>query len=173
LSARNIVVVPYDPSWIDNFDRERTAILATPGLDAVVHHIGSTAVVGLAAKPIIDILLDVDDITRLNDLNAHFTRLGYTPRGENGIPGRHYFVKGSPERSHHLHAFAANSHHALRHLAFRDFLRRHAELRDQYAAVKQNAAKTCGNNSETYAALKDDFVRQLEAMAMAEQPASE
>jgi len=166
LSKRTVEIVPFNPLWPTMFEHERQALATILGTGARIHHIGSTSVRGLASKPIIDILVEVPNVESLDSQTGAFCGLGYVPRGENGIPGRRYFVKGSWERTHHVHAYCTGSHDVLRHLALRDFLRANTEARDAYAAVKLRAAAECGNDSHTYAALKDEFVRELEARAL-------
>lgn len=167
MNQRTVTVVPFDASWAGLFEEERRALQPIVGGDARIHHIGSTSVAGLAAKPIIDILIEVREVESLDSLDAQFRALGYEPRGEYGIPGRRYFIKGAPERTHHIHAFRTDSHDVRRHLAFRDHLRSHDGDRDAYAAVKRQAAAACDNDIPRYVALKNDVVKQLEAKALA------
>lgn len=89
-----------------------------------IHHIGSTAVPGLAAKPVIDIMPVVRAVTEADECRADFEALGYEYLGEFGIPGRRYLRKGGDERTHQMHIFASDDVHAIaRHLAVRDYLR--------------------------------------------------
>ena len=98
---RKIVVVDYHPEWAEAFQREAARIAEVLGENMVaIHHIGSTSVPGLCAKPIIDIMPVVRDIGAVDGCNAGFVALGYTPMGEFGIPGRRYFHKGGDERTH-------------------------------------------------------------------------
>lgn len=118
---RKIAVVPYDEKWPQLFEAESLLIKTVlGGVAENVHHIGSTSVPGLSAKPVIDILLEVSDISALD--NSAMTRVGYIARGENGITDRQYFIKGGDRRSHQVHAFAVGDIQVLRHLAFRDYL---------------------------------------------------
>ena len=114
-----VKVVAHDPAWKIDFQVERQHIDRVLG-DIVVclHHIGSTAIPGIFAKPIIDILLEVDDIVRLDDMSSAMAQLGYEAMGEFGIPGRRYFRKdnASGVRTHHVHAFAQGSTEIERHL---------------------------------------------------------
>ena len=116
---RKIVVVDYRPEWAEAFQREAARIAKVLGENMVaIHHIGSTSVPGLCAKPIIDIMPVVRDIGAVDGCNAGFVALGYTPMGEFGIPGRRYFHKGGDERTHHVHVFAEENREAIeRHLA--------------------------------------------------------
>lgn len=164
--ARTAVVVPFDPSWALQFEAERQALRGVLGLGVVVHHIGSTAVPGMAAKPIIDLLIEARDVRQLDKLAARFQALGYEPRGENGIPGRRYYVKGSPQRTLHVHAYEQGSRDVLRHLALRDYLRHSTGARDRYMAMKQQALTACAGDAHCYAQHKAAFVAALEAEAM-------
>ena len=93
---RKIVVVDYHPEWAEAFEREAARIAEVLGENMVaIHHIGSTSVPGLCAKPIIDIMPVVRDIGAVDGCNAGFVALGYTPMGEFGIPGRRYFHKAA------------------------------------------------------------------------------
>jgi GrpB-like predicted nucleotidyltransferase (UPF0157 family) len=168
LDKRTIEIAPFSPLWAGMFAHEQKALAGLLGPDARIHHIGSTAVWGLAAKPVIDILVEVPYVERLDSHTRAFRELGYESRGENGIPGRRYFVKGLSERTHQVHAFRTGSHDVRRHLALRDFLRANDEIRDAYAVVKHHAVAECGNDIHAYVALKNDFVRLLEAQALAD-----
>jgi GrpB-like predicted nucleotidyltransferase (UPF0157 family) len=130
------------------------------------HHIGSTAVPGLAAKPVIDILVEVRSLDELDARESAMTALGYEARGENGIPGRRYYQRGGAVRTHHVHAFARGHENVGRHLAFRNYLRTHGEVADEYARLKKAAAAACGGDSEVYSAMKDGFVEKHQQLAL-------
>lgn len=90
---RKIIVVPYDDKWPEMFEAESLLIRTLlGGVVKSVHHIGSTSVPGLSAKPVIDILLEVSDINELDTYNSAMASGGYVACGENGITGRRYFV---------------------------------------------------------------------------------
>lgn len=166
---RIIEVVDYQADWPDKYQQEQQRILqalSNQKLQAQVHHIGSTSVPGLAAKPVIDMLLEVHDVTALDPLQSCFEALGYEALGEFEIPGRRYYRKGGDARSHQIHAFARGSEGWRRHLAFRDYLRAHDTVRDAYAEVKRAAAARCAHNIETYMDLKDGFIQQAESDAL-------
>jgi GrpB-like predicted nucleotidyltransferase (UPF0157 family) len=168
MSLRVIEVVPYNPDWPAMFEREEVLLRKTLGNVADhIHHIGSTAVPGLAAKPIIDILIEVTSLKALDDLNEKMQTLGYEPRGEFGIPRRRYFSKGGDERTHQVHAFATGDAHVDRHLAFRDYLRAHPDTAREYAELKLSVARNCNNDIERYCEGKDAYVKSLEARALA------
>jgi GrpB-like predicted nucleotidyltransferase (UPF0157 family) len=110
-----IVLAPYDPEWPAQFAAARDEILAAcSGLVIDVRHIGSTAIPGLAAKAIIDMMPVVQRFEDGTSCVGGLRKLGYEYRGEYGIAGRHYFVRGDP-RSHQAHMYAADHREVERH----------------------------------------------------------
>ena len=167
MSLRIIEVVPYDPRWPVLFEDEAALLCHALGEVAVhIHHIGSTSVPGLVAKPIIDILLEVTSLAALDALNDAMRAVGYEPRGELGIPRRRYFPKGGMDRTHQVHAFVAGDEHVTRHLAFRDYLRAHPETAREYGELKITVARDCDNDIERYCDGKDAYVKRVEAQAL-------
>lgn len=137
------------------------------GCDAVaIHHIGSTSVVGLAAKPIIDILIEAKDINVVSNHDAGLIQLGYEPKGEFGIPGRRFYRKGGDDRTHHVHAFRQGDPNVIRHLVFRDYLIAHPDVAAEYGALKMAVAATCGNDIGRYMDGKDAWIKDVEQRAI-------
>ncbi len=165
---QHIRVVPYDPSWEKAYEQEAARLRqALDGLLVAIHHIGSTAVPGLAAKPIIDILPVVSDITAVDGRNPAMRALGYECMGEFGIPGRRYFRKGGDDRTHHVHVFGLGSRQDIRrHLAVRDYLRAHPQRAAAYGRLKAELAARFPEDNEGYCDGKDAFVKRLEADAL-------
>jgi len=164
---RTIDIVAYDPAWPAMFQAERRHLRQALGDSAChIHHIGSTAVAGLAAKPIIDILLEVTGLASLDEDQSAMEEIGYECMGEFGIPGRRYFRKGGENRSHHIHAFARGDSNIARHLAFRDYLRKHADVAAEYAQLKMRLARECDNDIGRYCQGKDLYVKRVERLAM-------
>ena len=162
-----IEVVEFKDSWKLDFNSERLLLYsALSSLNPIIHHIGSTSVDGLAAKPIIDILIEVDDLPALDQLNSKLEAIGYVAKGEFGIPGRRYFQKGDMLRRHQIHAFEKESHGAKRHLAFRDYLIHHPHVAIDYATLKKSVARTCNNDIKLYCDGKDEFVKHHESLAL-------
>lgn len=165
---QHIVVTDYHPNWPCLYEREAAEIRRILGpLLVSIHHIGSTAVPGLAAKPIIDILPVVTDIRAVDALKPAFEDIGYEYMGEFGIPGRRYLRKGGDERTHQLHIFGRD--HAAdirRHLAVRDYLRAHPEAARDYGELKQDLAARFPYDIEGYCDGKDAFVGALEQAAL-------
>lgn len=165
---RIIEVVGYDPSWATRFRAEsHTLQRVLHGICACVHHIGSTSVPGLRAKPIIDILIEVHDLDSLDRHNREMKDLGYLARGEHGIPGRRFFQKGLHARTHHVHTFRFGAPEVDRHLAFRDYLRAHPTIAGAYGQLKARCARACGNDIRAYCDGKHDFVTEHTARALA------
>jgi GrpB-like predicted nucleotidyltransferase (UPF0157 family) len=160
-----VVLAPPDPTWTDEFVREASAILAAlSDLAPTVHHIGSTAVAGLIAKPVIDILVVVPDLVALDARGDRLATLGYEARGEFGVPGRRYFHKTSQlgVRTHQIHSYAEGSDAIRRHLDFRDYLRAHPATVEAYARLKTQLADRFGADVEGYANAKTAFVLGVE-----------
>ena len=121
---RTIEVVDYRPEWEKMFQEEEKKIRKILGKNCIaVYHIGSTSVKGLPAKPIIDIMPVVKDISLVDAHDPEFRALGCDCRGEFGIPGRRFYAKGGDHRTHHIHIFEKSSEADIkRHLAVRDYL---------------------------------------------------
>ncbi len=115
-----------------------------------IHHIGSTSVDGLKAKPIIDIMLVVRDINRIDGFNIAMIDIGYEPKGENGLPGRRYFQKGWDERTHHVHIYELGNPEIKRHLAFRDYLRAHPYDAKKYGDLKEALSQRFPHEVDSY-----------------------
>jgi GrpB-like predicted nucleotidyltransferase (UPF0157 family) len=167
MMTRKIVVDNYNPHWSETFQQEQVALeQAFANLRVAIHHIGSTAVHGLSAKPIIDILVEVDCLSWFEDKHAELSFLGYIAKGENGIVGRQYFQKGGIKRSHHLHGFKRHDIHALRHLAFRDYLRSNPDVSKEYGELKCRVAQRCLNDMNVYTQGKESFIQYHLTLAM-------
>jgi GrpB-like predicted nucleotidyltransferase (UPF0157 family) len=138
-----ISIVDYDPQWPVRFEDERTRLAEAFGDDAIqIDHIGSTAVPGLAAKPIIDIVVAARTFPLPASRITAVERLGYEHLGEYGIPGRAYFRRRSPRpRTHHVHVYAAGSDQIRDYLLFRDRLRAHPAEAASYAELKRELAR--------------------------------
>lgn len=163
-------VVSPDPAWSALFEAEAERLSAALQEFCVdVHHIGSTSIIGIYAKPIIDILLVVRDLSALDAGAEAVCALGYEAKGEFGIPSRRYFRKDSPEgvRTHQVHAFEQDSLGALRHLAFRDYMNAHPQAAKAYGSLKQRLATEFSSDIKAYVNGKDAFIKHHEALALA------
>ena len=167
-----IEIVPADPRWPALFAAERDAIAAAlaPWLVGLPEHIGSTAVPGLAAKPVIDIMAPVASLAASRDAITAAARLqyAYAPYQADTM---HWFCKPGPQlRTHHLHLVPADSPLWRDRLAFRDALRRDPALRDAYAALKQALAATHRHDRDGYTAAKGPFIARAIAQAVVQVP---
>lgn len=166
--VRKVEVVPHNPQWRKAFQCESQEILQIFGKNVVaVHHIGSTAIPHIYAKPIIDLLIEVKEIAKVDQNNRAMQRLGYTAMGEYGIPGRRYFY-GNNElgiRLYHVHIFEKQSPEVKRHLAFRDYLIAHPEEAQQYSELKRELAKKYVNDFNGYMDGKDSFIQEIDRKA--------
>lgn len=158
---RKVEVVPYCLDWAIHFEQEASQLRSIFG-DALIeiHHVGSTSVPGLAAKPIIDILPVVSRIDEVDKFNAQMAGIDYEAMGEFGIPGRRYFRKGGDHRTHHVHVFEVGDNNIVRHLAFRDYLRARSDVAAQYGELKQRLAAQFSEDIDAYINGKDAFVRE-------------
>ena len=154
----------YDPNWPVLFETERLLLEQALGevISGGVHHIGSTAVVGMTGKPVVDILVGVRS---LDAARAHFGQLEelqycYSPFR----PWEHWFCKPSPERrTHHLHLIEPTHPDFQRVLRFRDRLRSDPQVRRDYVALKQSLASRYANDREAYTDGKAEFVHRYSA----------
>jgi NAD-dependent protein deacetylase/lipoamidase len=166
LSEPPLEVVDYDPSWPQRYEEEAERVRKAlgPGVSAV-EHMGSTAVPGLAAKPVIDISVGLHGLELTSEQIAAMRGLGYEYVGENGLPGRLFFRKDEAgRRAFHVHAVELGGEHWHRHRVFRDYLRAHRGEADRYGAEKRRLAATCSTHS-TYWERKQPYADELFARA--------
>jgi GrpB-like predicted nucleotidyltransferase (UPF0157 family) len=164
---QTVEVVPYDPNWPNQYEREASLIKTIFSNNFVaIHHIGSTSVPGVAAKPTIDILLEVKKIELVDKCNSEMEKLGYEALGEYNIPGRRFFVKGEDKRTHHVHTFQVGSPEIARHLYFRDYLKSHPIEAKIYGDLKIKLAIQFANDREGYVQNKHNYVKALEKKAI-------
>jgi GrpB-like predicted nucleotidyltransferase (UPF0157 family) len=153
-------IVPYDSVWPERFEQERLALANAIGDWVVggIHHVGSTSVPGLESKPVIDILVGVRDLTESRSCFDRLARLGYlyAPYRSGEM---HWFCKPHPRRrTHHLHLVPADSPRFRDELAFRDYLRVHRDVAEEYRALKRRLAKELEHDREAYTDAKAEFI---------------
>lgn len=170
---RRVEVVPFDDAWHEQFLEVASQLRSMFGIELLnAYHIGSTSVPGLCAKPIIDILGVVRDITIVDRHTNELEQLGYECMGELGIPGRRYARKRRYEGEEiideiHLHFFSYTSESEIeRHLAFRDYLCEHSEIAQAYGDLKADLASKYPYDVEAYCDGKDNFVKEVERQAL-------
>ena len=168
-----IILQPYNPAWPTLFEQEKARLMdALPGHVTSIQHIGSTSVPGLAAKPILDILIGVPSLAEADEFCIQpIVALGYeyVQAFEAETPQRRYFRKANAGgvRTHHIHLVEINSDWWVDHLLFRDYLRGNQEVRRAYEAHKRELAAREWPTSNDYAEAKTEFIQKTMAEARA------
>jgi GrpB-like predicted nucleotidyltransferase (UPF0157 family) len=163
------IVVPYDPTWPEQFEAARAELLAAIGPMVVrLEHIGSTSVPGLAAKPVIDMMASVRDLQDGRAAQAALAELGYALIGT-GMPDRLFFQRcaGLGMATHHLHVVAEDSWATRNERLLRDYLCSHPEQARRYGGLKQQLARGLGHG-EAYTRAKTELIQELVDAARAE-----
>jgi GrpB-like predicted nucleotidyltransferase (UPF0157 family) len=172
LTREDVAVVPYDPRWPELFRLEKAHLLSCLPADLVrrIEHFGSTAVPGLAAKPVIDMLVEVADLDKTKVriapvLEAQgYDYLWRPTRGDDGPPFYAWFVKRDPAsgaRTHHIHLVEAAFHEHWVRLLFRDYLIAHPQVAREYQELKFRLASTYPNDRAAYTEGKTEFVARI------------
>jgi GrpB-like predicted nucleotidyltransferase (UPF0157 family) len=166
--ARTIELAPYNPDWPAKYELEAQRLIPVFGEQLIsIQHIGSTAIPGIKAKPVIDIMIVVQDLELVEEFNPEMIGLGYTPRGEAGIPGRRFFRKDTQEiRSHHVHVYARGHEAIQTQLNFRDFLRAHPEDAQAYSRLKEALAAAYPFDPGMYTESKTEFILEINQRAV-------
>jgi GrpB-like predicted nucleotidyltransferase (UPF0157 family) len=170
----DVAVVPYDPLWLKMFELERLHLLSCLPGDLIkrIEHFGSTAVPGLSAKPIVDILVEVTSLEETKQrivpiLEAQGYDYFWRPSWGNDTPPFYaWFIKRDKNgnRTHHIHMIESHFEHWDR-LLFRDYLIGHPDLAREYGDLKMRLSDTHQNDRVAYTQAKSDFVRRVTAMA--------
>jgi len=164
-----IEVRDYDPRWPILFDEESERLRSVFGPTLTIEHIGSTSVPGLAAKPIIDILVGVESLPKAKSIHMEaLVALGYAyiPEYETWLPAELFFRKGIPGPwTHHLHVMESSNPRWQDRLLFRDYLRSHPETASAYGSLKKSLALAFGDDIEGFRNAKHDFVATVTAKA--------
>ena len=160
-----VTLSTYSPLWPSIFEIEKERLARIMQGAALIEHIGSTAVPGLGAKPIIDVMVGTPDLAIVERRMPELFALGYryVPEFEKSTPERRYFTKEDGQPGHfHLHAVVLDSPFWKRHLAFRDALRRDPALAQRYWKLKQRLASRFAHDRDAYAVAKSAFIRAVE-----------
>lgn len=162
-----VEIVPYNPNWPGLFKKEAVRLRHALGdLVTEIYHMGSTSIPEMKAKPIIDILVEVKDIEKVDVLNDKLARLGYEAMGEFGVKGRRFFRRNQGGlRTHHVHFFESGNPEIERVLNFRDYLANHPEDAVAYATLKEELAQRFRLDRERYTEAKTDFIHATDLKA--------
>ncbi|WEB58548.1 GrpB family protein [Enterococcus faecalis] len=163
-----VIVTEYQPAWVEQFEEEAKALKQILKENCLkIEHIGSTSVPNLAAKPIIDFLVIVEEIEKVDLLQGEFERIGYEYMGEFGLSGRRYLRKRPIKRTHHVHIYQFdNTQEILRHLAFRNYLRENPAIATTYGTLKKQLAEAHPDSIDKYMDGKDAFIKKIEKEAL-------
>lgn len=164
LKRGTVKIVLYNSDWPKEFEKEKYLLQKTFGSKIVaIEHIGSTAIPGMASKPIIDINMAIPSLELAESYIKPLEKLGYRYMKERWFEDRYFFPKGSKNnRTHHLNLVEITSENAWGSmLLFRDYLIGHPDVKNAYAKLKIELAKKNANNRETYTEAKSDFVRNV------------
>lgn len=165
-----VELLPHDPGWLHLAKAEARLLKEALGPNLLaVHHIGSTAIASIRAKPILDLMPVVSNLADLGKCQGKIEALGYDWWGEFGLPGRRYCTKSDPKtgyRTVQLHCYEGGSAEITRHLAFRDYLRAHPGLAAEYDDVKAECQRRHPTDSHAYGDCKKAWIRNAEAEAL-------
>ena len=163
LRRGDVELVPYSSAWAASFEAERSRLQQALGADALdIQHIGSTAVPGLVAKPILDLGVAVADEAIVSACIPRLCALGYAYRGYRGASQGYFFDLGLEQQlTHYLHMLVINEPGWCNYLLFRDYLRAHPSAREAYAQLKQQLAADFATDRASYSGAKTPFVQQI------------
>jgi GrpB-like predicted nucleotidyltransferase (UPF0157 family) len=165
-----VELLPHDRRWAKQAESESRVLAVAVGLGLLItHHVGSTAIPGIHAKSILDLMPVVTSLAALDSRRQQVEAPGYEWWGEFGLPGRRYCTKSDREtgrRLVQLHCYAEGSPEITRHLAFRDYLRRKPEVARAYGLEKMRCQALNPDNSHAYADCKDGWIKKIEAEAL-------
>lgn len=158
-----VTVSRYSKAWPSHFAAVRDELREVfAGTDACIEHIGSTAVPGLAAKPVLDLMVGASSLAGIESRIPALEALGWTyvSKHEAELPMRRYLTRPGPPMRTHLHGVVRGGELWASHLAFRDLLRSNPQVRMHYQALKQRLAREHANDKAAYTAAKDPFIRR-------------
>ena len=169
--STKVELLDHDPQWPHLARREGERFAAALGGDArliAVHHIGSTAIPGIQAKPILDLMPEVTSLEWLDKLQAQIEAAGYEYWGDYGIARRRFCPRmgGDGWRQVNVHCFLSGDEQLIRHLAFRDYLREHPIVASEYEQVKRNCAALHSEDAHAYTLCKSDWIQATQQQAL-------
>ena len=171
LERGRVVLEPYKQEWSDQYEAEVARLRAIAG-DRLLgfEHIGSTAIEGMPAKPIIDLIAFVDSLDNAEDIITCLENNGYELRPDDDVPERLFLAKGpQTNRTHYLSLAEPNSDFSVEKVAFRDYLQAHPETAEEYASLKESLADRYAEQRARYTAEKGAFIQDVLERAMTEE----
>jgi GrpB-like predicted nucleotidyltransferase (UPF0157 family) len=165
---RIIELETHNQNWSRDFEKESAIFKDILSENLVTaYHIGSTAIMGIKAKPVIDILLEVKSIYEIDKHKQEIEGLGYEAKGEYGIKARRFFQKGQNERTHHIHIFESGNPEIGRHLLFIEFMNSHPNRAAEYENLKMESSSQYKEDPEKYSQSKSIFIQNIDIEASA------
>lgn len=160
---RKTEIMPWTENWNELYQTEAHILASVLEEEMIeIHHIGSTSVKRIGfAKPIIDILVVVKNVHKLDAYNDQMESFGYTPRGENGMTGRRYFIKGGQQRTHHVHCHQIADERIDIHLAFKQYMNAHPDDARAYGELKLKLAGQFSHDVHMYQTGKEQFLDEM------------
>ncbi len=163
---RTLGLIEHNKNWSHQFETEVSEIVAIKNLGIIAaYHIGSTAIVAIKAKPVIDIMLEVHDLRVIDKHNSSFNKLGYDSKGALGIIGRRFFQKGESYRTHHLHIYQSGNHEIERHRLFVEFLNYFPHKALEYEKLKMILMDKFSKDPQKYSSGKSTFIHRIDTEA--------
>ncbi len=163
LKQGTVRVIKYNSKWKSIFDKEKKLLLKSFPKNIIdVSHGGSTAIPGLFAKPIIDMFATIHFLSDVEKLKLDLGKMGYEYKGEQGVPGRILYVKGSTEcRTHHLQFVLPTSDQWKNHILLKKYYIRHPKIAEEYSKLKIYLAKKFPKDRKSYTNSKDSFIKSI------------
>jgi GrpB-like predicted nucleotidyltransferase (UPF0157 family)/GNAT superfamily N-acetyltransferase len=159
-----LTVVPYQSEWPAIFEKEANLIRRILGNNChTIHHVGSTSIPGMPAKPIIDMIPVVANIQQVDEMAAEMVKLGYLAKGEGGMLFRRFFIKSTDTEAFNVHVYEEGAGEVDRLIKFRDWMRSHQDEADEYANLKMKLAALLTENRLMYTMGKEEFVVSIDA----------
>lgn len=160
----------YNPKWKNEYEKEEKLLKEILGDKIIeIHHIGSTSIEGLKAKPVIDILVVINSLNEISEIEEMLKLYNYENRGQQGVPDRYFFAKGSEEaRSHYVHFVEPNSNTYYNQIYFKKYLIEHSEYIKKYCDLKQELAEKYKEERSKYTASKNEFITSVIKLAKKE-----
>jgi GrpB-like predicted nucleotidyltransferase (UPF0157 family) len=168
-NPNEVILQGHCPVWADRFANEANRLRAALGANVLgMHHIGSTAIPGICAKPIIDILIEVESLERLDACDREMVSLGYEVMGEYGLPGRRHFRRYESDRvgGVHVHSYELGHPDLVRHVAFRDYMCAHLDEAEAYSALKLQLSAEFPKDRDSYANGQSSFIQERQRRAL-------
>jgi GrpB-like predicted nucleotidyltransferase (UPF0157 family) len=162
LKRGTVKLVSYHKQWKDDFVIEKKFLQENLGKEIIIEHVGSTAIPGVVAKPIIDMMLALPENENPEIIYNKLSEIGYIDRGAQGVEDRRLFVKGPEEkRTHYLHVTKKESDFWDEHILFRDYLLKNKESREEYNKIKKELEQKHSDNRKLYTKAKSDFIQSI------------